>query len=504
MSGSADPGKSQINFDLLDDEVPEDQQNCTICGQPMIEEENPVVLCDGCSTAVHAFCYAISSEDLEKDTWLCKPCSLEVPPRNGDTPNEQRRCSLCTHVGGAMSLTTKNTFVHTSCVLYSQKAFFRDRRADISKMDINKHVFTHITAPENKKCCLCKSPDGCFTQCVYPGCMNKLHIHCTVRARLHLSLLPTPTTSLDFPQTFTCIFCPTHWTEMNQDGTWRMIGRKGRMSVFRERQATEEEKIQRKYVDTQSPDDSDAEKEEKVIPIVNLSNLYPGSLPVEDVGPLRDLALSSTTRRTLQYKDYPSGRKALSECLFGRAFPPSKKAKGELRQSSIDQYFLNPDTVLKDLGMDESDDEKPKHRRHTKTKVLDDDDPSFEGHSANSDDDQKLEQLDADEDESEEWGDALSPPTHTPLKQKHQHHHKPSASEIAASSMGIKPRVRQNPLWKDNANLVSNVFGSFGSGSGHPSSQAQPSGLPASQATNSNTALPFNSTASRYPTLIPM
>ncbi|KAA6366179.1 MAG: hypothetical protein EZS28_038294, partial [Streblomastix strix] len=90
------------DVDVLDDQIPENDQSCTVCGLNDSYEDNPIIYCDGCQVAVHAACYMVQQNELAKDEWLCRACKKNVKPRmDNGANNERRKCQLCHHFGGA-------------------------------------------------------------------------------------------------------------------------------------------------------------------------------------------------------------------------------------------------------------------------------------------------------------------------------------------------------------------------------------------------------------------
>ena len=149
---------------------------CTVCGLPSMEG-NGIIMCDGCQAAVHISCYAVTDEELKKDKWFCLPCRKNVPLRLPDgSPNPERTCCVCNHMGGAFSITEGNKWVHTSCALYLPDTKFSDTA-----------VVTLPKFPDNPaECCICHNRFGITRKCSFFECPNHVHVHCVVRS-LHYS-----------------------------------------------------------------------------------------------------------------------------------------------------------------------------------------------------------------------------------------------------------------------------------------------------------------------------
>lgn len=153
---------------------------CTVCGLPAFGEENPLILCDGCQAAVHADCYGITKQELEKEKWYCLACTKSVPARLSDgSINYARKCVACGHIGGALSITDDNQWIHTSCAMYNPLMKFKENSVSVPDKIKGK----------NKKCCICDTQFGWTRQCNYLSCHKNLHIHCGIRSMYYLFLL---------------------------------------------------------------------------------------------------------------------------------------------------------------------------------------------------------------------------------------------------------------------------------------------------------------------------
>ncbi|KAH7828195.1 putative PHD finger protein [Monocercomonoides exilis] len=186
--------------DILDDEIPEEERTCSVCGQMEASQEDLIVYCDGCQTAVHQYCYGITDEEVGQETWLCRPCSKGIKSRTPDgKPNQKLRCKLCGHLGGAMSeLAGGAGWIHASCAIHIPEITFEEGCANIE--NIKKYRF-------KESCCICYNPTGATVRCSVDGCKNNFHVHCAARNALCFETIPNPSLSRD---TLTVQYCHVH------------------------------------------------------------------------------------------------------------------------------------------------------------------------------------------------------------------------------------------------------------------------------------------------------
>ncbi|KAK2947965.1 putative PHD finger protein rhinoceros [Blattamonas nauphoetae] len=205
--GHLEPQSDNAYLDFLDDELPENEHYCTVCGSQDSDEDDPIVYCDGCQTAVHASCYGITADDLKKDKWYCQPCRKSVPPRLFDgNPNPLRKCLICGHFGGALTeVTGRPEWVHTCCCLNLTEITFTATTANMST--ISKRRF-------QQNCDYCRVKDGGTMVCSYLHCRKAFHPFCAIKNHFHVLHLPNPSITPKASPYLTLFFCPEHSLEI--------------------------------------------------------------------------------------------------------------------------------------------------------------------------------------------------------------------------------------------------------------------------------------------------
>ncbi|KAK2953186.1 putative Jade-1 protein [Blattamonas nauphoetae] len=341
-------------LDVLDDEVTDDDVMCSVCGSYDSSDVNPIILCDGCQCAVHPRCYAVTDAELEKDTWLCRPCSKHVPPR---TPkgqvNAARRCSICEHLGGALSEVSRPpSWVHTSCVVNFPELTFVDGCVDIQKLHPSRFA---------KPCYICSNKDSATLCCSYVGCSNAFHGHCGVRNNFIFETIPHPSRNRAFQ--------PVHYCK--EHGAIIAEADESSYYVFYDRQTCCVFVADKP--DSSIPVDVDAPQ--------SLRDKYPYALPISDIEKLK--ALSRDRGSDEQFKNYDDPYQALSNCLTSfHRLKQEKKASYNLTVDYVDPNTLTPHKrSSRDSGEGGGTDAEGNVAKRTRArtgKIIDDDDDEEE------------------------------------------------------------------------------------------------------------------------------
>ncbi|KAK2960999.1 putative Fanconi anemia group M protein [Blattamonas nauphoetae] len=312
--------------DLLDDQIAEDDQTCTVCGVFEASDEDPIVYCDGCQVAVHCSCYGIRADELEADSWYCRPCRNKDNARlPGGKPNEKRRCKICSHLGGALSeLTQPRTYCHTCCALYLPEVTFSQGCVELHSISRKRSM---------QQCSYCDQKSGATVVCSYIGCRKALHLHCGVRNRFMLEALPSP--QLEKEQFF-AYYCDSHTPMVAQ--------------------CPEDEKYVVNF-------DHDLKVFRKTS---ELLEQHPLALLIKDIPALKIAARQGTLSKPVPHGQYQNPRLALSECFKGARQTTSAR---NTRVSSNMSSYLTQDEIDRELGSDpDSESESNAKRRDRKTK----------------------------------------------------------------------------------------------------------------------------------------
>ncbi|XP_030646961.1 lysine-specific demethylase 4B [Chanos chanos] len=128
---------------------------------------SPLLSCSSCCLQVHASCYGVSLDSLEKH-WTCSRCTAVAWTAG---------CCLCNLRGGALKKTTDDRWVHVICAIAVAEARF---------VNTVKREPVDVTAiPSTRKslkCVYCykttKQICGACIQCSYENCSTSFHVTC--------------------------------------------------------------------------------------------------------------------------------------------------------------------------------------------------------------------------------------------------------------------------------------------------------------------------------------
>lgn len=147
---------------------------CQICYSHISEEENPIVICDGCDVSVHQFCYGL--ETIPSGPWLCGPCSYN---------HLKPLCFLCGNdLNGAFTMKKSKEIIwaHNICALWIPEVYFDD----------TEHCkFVKLMPGCSKrrfhKCYICGLSDtGFCIECDHDGCNRWFHVSCAFASNLRM------------------------------------------------------------------------------------------------------------------------------------------------------------------------------------------------------------------------------------------------------------------------------------------------------------------------------
>ncbi|KNB43585.1 hypothetical protein JH06_2896 [Blastocystis sp. subtype 4] len=156
---------------------PEELACCAICNDGEWIEGDPIVFCDGCNIGVHATCYGTPLiHHIPEGDWFCESCLS----KQKDCVFlfhfiDLQKCILCGRTGGAMKRTTDFQWAHVNCALWIPEVFFQDP-------DGRDYIdYFHIPDERwHKRCCFCKSTDGCCMSCSGVKCDCTFHVSCGI------------------------------------------------------------------------------------------------------------------------------------------------------------------------------------------------------------------------------------------------------------------------------------------------------------------------------------
>lgn len=102
------------------DEDEDDDVACGVCFEADSLENDPIVICELCSTAVHQSCYRITF--VPDGDWHCRPCTQylkqEQDVEKNVTPTRELACVACLSKGGAMMPTLEGAWMHVMCATF--------------------------------------------------------------------------------------------------------------------------------------------------------------------------------------------------------------------------------------------------------------------------------------------------------------------------------------------------------------------------------------------------
>ena len=165
---------------------------CSICGDGDYEDDDLIIICDGCELGVHIKCYGIP--EVPEGTWLCDMCKYISPQAAKTLP-----CALCPVKGGVLKRTVhvndgrlglehysafdgtqeesplnpKQVWVHVFCAL-------RVPRVTIANPNLVDGI--NLESVEQRlfrlKCEVCGGKGGACIKCAQKGCGAAFHAEC--------------------------------------------------------------------------------------------------------------------------------------------------------------------------------------------------------------------------------------------------------------------------------------------------------------------------------------
>jgi len=150
---------------------------CAVCCEPDGDEDDQIILCDGCDVAVHQICYGVSV--VPQGSWFCDKCTAVGP-----TPSVE--CVLCPNQHDkAYKPTTDGRWVHTSCALWHTGPQFVDseKRSPVTNCDCVPNERFQVS------CRFCKKKGACI-QCTYGRCAFSYHVPCGMRNGILYEIRP--------------------------------------------------------------------------------------------------------------------------------------------------------------------------------------------------------------------------------------------------------------------------------------------------------------------------
>lgn len=138
-----------------------DDDFCDVCTYKG-DQNDPLLICQGCGIPVHRDCYGSSFS--EEEFFLCQRCIYY----NIDT-----KCIFCHSNDGIVKITENCNFGHILCVLFDPSLDFDNQN---SKEPIYLKNYKKVT----DQCVFCKKDFGTKIECSYGLCMNVYHLCCSL------------------------------------------------------------------------------------------------------------------------------------------------------------------------------------------------------------------------------------------------------------------------------------------------------------------------------------
>lgn len=143
---------------------------CQVCGEEEEDEEDHLVMCDGCRLFVHMSCYGISKLP-DGSPWRCDLCELGLSKR-------PPACLLCPIKGGLMKPTTCGRWCHSVCGSWLPEPVLQPnlKVGTLTGM-IDRIDFIH-SSRFKQRCCVCQETHGAVVQCCAINCGSLMHASC--------------------------------------------------------------------------------------------------------------------------------------------------------------------------------------------------------------------------------------------------------------------------------------------------------------------------------------
>lgn len=134
---------------------------CDVCTKKE-KEDDPILICQGCSISMHRDCYGSSySKD---EFFLCQCCIFH---------DLDHTCIFCLKEGGAMKMTSNYKFGHILCVIF-------DKSLDFDNPISKEPIYIEDYKPIIDDCMFCKNNYGTKIECNFDCCFNIYHLTCGI------------------------------------------------------------------------------------------------------------------------------------------------------------------------------------------------------------------------------------------------------------------------------------------------------------------------------------
>ncbi|TYZ65509.1 hypothetical protein PybrP1_008968 [[Pythium] brassicae (nom. inval.)] len=190
---SAPAGGVVDNADAVEGGEDEDEDDvaCGVCFEADSLENDPIVICELCSTAVHQSCYRIPF--VPDGDWHCHPCTRFLKEQDVEqnvTPTRELACVACLAKGGALMPTLEGAWMHVMCSMFLPEIAVNQVGV---KGDVccGVHVEQErLKARRKLRCCFCKKTyvfavlrgdKGACAQCVVGKCVVAYHVPCALK-----------------------------------------------------------------------------------------------------------------------------------------------------------------------------------------------------------------------------------------------------------------------------------------------------------------------------------
>ncbi|KAF4659738.1 PHD finger protein [Perkinsus chesapeaki] len=215
---------------------------CSICGDGDVDDDNAILICDGCHFAAHQKCYGVGA--IPEQEWFCRSCSVFPRDANDRPTGDRPVCVLCGRdsefVGGglmkpavvsmpgksgarsdlmlagstpsptspsngAASNASLGAWAHVKCAVWI-------RECSIDNPTTVMEPIRAVIHPSRRDlvCGICKSKAGAKVQCAFGKCQNFYHVSCAARYGL-----VTEGTSGNAAW---AIYCPRHSKQQQKQG----------------------------------------------------------------------------------------------------------------------------------------------------------------------------------------------------------------------------------------------------------------------------------------------
>lgn len=133
--------------------------SCDICGKSK-NNENKLIICQGCLITVHEDCYGVVDEINER--WLCRKCIFHY---------EVVKCKFCDNNSGMLKKTDTNEWAHVVCAQIIPGLSFIN-------MNIKDPIETNEIQPYEGICSICSKNGKYLIKCSHEECNAYYHSSC--------------------------------------------------------------------------------------------------------------------------------------------------------------------------------------------------------------------------------------------------------------------------------------------------------------------------------------